>query len=372
VMHKMDNGQLLMKTNSNAEVNEYGSTGANFPKVAIIILNWNGWQDTSECLESLQRITYPNYQAIVVDNGSSDGSIEKIKAWARGEIPVESKFFEYKPDNKPVQWIEYARQTAEAGGIPEEEAKLVQFPSNRRVIFIKNGENLGFAGGNNVGIKYALLRKYPYLCLLNNDTVVDPKFLDFLVKRIESDPLSGIVGGKIYTYNEPKCLWYAGGHISLLGRGPGYVMHHSESDKFSSVSFVTGCLMLLRADVLNKVGLLDPYLFFGAEDADLCLRTIKAGFKIDYEPRAIIWHKIARTYDKHSPSHIYYVYRGKVTFTRKHLPLVFWYIWLIAFILYLLIFAGPRQLFRTNSIKVALNTVVGGLSAIRDVIRRRD
>ncbi len=369
---KMDNGQLPMKMNYNSGVTAYNSSDSNFPKVAIIILNWNGWQDTIECLESLQRITYPNYQVVVVDNGSTDGSIEKIKAWARGEIPVESKFFEYNPDNKPVQWIEYARQTAETGGIPEEEAKLAELPVSRRIILIQAGENLGFAGGNNVGIKYALLRKYSYLCLLNNDTVVDPKFLDFFVQHIESDRSLGIVGGKIYKYNEIKCLWYAGGHISLLGRGPGYVMHHSESNKLSSVSFVTGCLMLLRADVLNKVGLLDPYLFFGGEDADLCLRTIKAGFKIDYEPRTIIWHKIAQTYDKYSPSHIYYVYRGKVTFTRKHLPLVFWYIWLIVFILYLLIFAGPRQLFRTKSIKVALNTVVGGLSAIRDVIRRLD
>jgi len=186
-----------------------------WPKVAIIVLNWNGWRDTIECLESLQRLTYPNYQIIVVDNGSTNDSVEEIKAWARGEIPVESKFFEYDPNTKPVQWIEYDRATAEAGGMLYEEAKFEQLPSNRKVIIIRNGDNLGFAAGNNVAIKYALKSKSIYILLLNNDTVVDHLFLTHLVNGLKSRPSWIAIGPKILYKDKPDTIWYAGSKLKL-------------------------------------------------------------------------------------------------------------------------------------------------------------
>lgn len=115
------------------------------PKVSIIILNWNGWEDTIECLESLYQITYPNYDVIVVDNCSKDESIEKIKEYAEGKIEVESKFFAFSDNNKPIKIVEYTREEAEAGGWKEKELENV--PSNRKLILIKNEKNYGFAGG---------------------------------------------------------------------------------------------------------------------------------------------------------------------------------------------------------------------------------
>jgi len=120
------------------------------PKVSIIILNWNGWKDTIECLESLYQITYPNYDVILVDNGSEDESIEKIKEYCEGKIMVESKFFKYDPSNKPIKIIEYTREEAEGGG--GKEKKITNLPSDKKMILIKNEKNYGFAEGNNVGL----------------------------------------------------------------------------------------------------------------------------------------------------------------------------------------------------------------------------
>ena len=115
------------------------------PRVAIIILNWNGWGDTVECLESLYRISYPNYDVIVVDNGSEDESVQKIREYCEGGIEVESKFFEYSRENKPIKIIEYTREGAEAGG--GKERGIVDLASNGKMMIIKNKKNYGFLGG---------------------------------------------------------------------------------------------------------------------------------------------------------------------------------------------------------------------------------
>ncbi|WP_242656389.1 glycosyltransferase [Desulfofundulus thermosubterraneus] len=174
------------------------------PSVFIIILNYNGWQDTVECLESVQRLTYPNYRIVVIDNGSTDGSMEKIKAWAAGELRVESKFFTYDPSTKPVRWIEYDRVTAEAGGLPELEAEIEALPPNRRMVLIQTGANLGYAGGNNVGIRYSINSVSDYIWLLNNDTVVHKSALKTMVDIAEKVLRIGIVGSKILYYVSVK------------------------------------------------------------------------------------------------------------------------------------------------------------------------
>jgi GT2 family glycosyltransferase len=116
------------------------------PRVSIIILNWNGWRDTIECLESLYRIDYPNYDVIVVDNSSTDDSIEKIKEYCEGKIAVDSKFFKYDPRNKPIEVVECGKD--EKPDIPKAQRD--------RLFLIKNDKNYGFAKGNNIGIQYAL------------------------------------------------------------------------------------------------------------------------------------------------------------------------------------------------------------------------
>lgn len=276
-------------------------TRETWPKVAIIVLNWNGWQDTIECLESLQRITYPNYQIVVVDNGSTDDSIEKIKAWARGEIPVESKFFEYDHDNKPVQCIEYDRETAEAGGIAEEEARVAGLPPNRRFILIQTGENLGFAGGNNVGIRHAVKAGYQYVCLLNNDTVAARNFLDEMVIVSRSNPKAGILGPKIYYYHDQRRIWFAGGAMLLwTGSARHYKegvldLNSSAEARFSpsiGVDFVTGCCMLVKSSFVQDIGLLDEDFFLYFEDVDFCHRACRAGWTLRICLGSHIWHKV--------------------------------------------------------------------------------
>lgn len=164
--------------------------------VYLIVLNWNGWKDTVECIDSCLKLTYTNFRILIVDNGSTDNSESILREC---------------------------------------------FPS---VEFIQTGENLGFAGGNNVGIRYALEQGAVYVWLLNNDTVVDSKALDELLKVAESDDKIGIVGSKIYYYDKPDILWFAGGVITSLAK---LVQHIGVNKKDSQVhnenmdvDFITG------------------------------------------------------------------------------------------------------------------------------------
>lgn len=263
------------------------------PKVSIIILNWNGWKDTIECLESLYQITYPNYDVIVVDNGSKDESIEKIKEYAEGKIKVKSKFFEYSRENKPIKIVEYTREEAEAGGGKEKE--IGNLPSNRKLIIVKNEKNYGFAEGNNIGMRYALKALNPdYILLLNNDTVVDKEFLGELVKVGESDSNKGIVGSKIYDYYTPNLIQCAGGDINwVLGKIKEFtwIEDNNPYSKTCERDFVWATSALIKKEVLERVGLLDAYFFFGIEEYDHCTSAKKAGFKIIYLSTSKIWHK---------------------------------------------------------------------------------
>ena len=149
------------------------------PKVSIIILNWNGSENTIECLESIYRIDYHNYNVIVVDNASNDNSIEKIKEYCKGNIEIKSRYIKYDPLNKPLKIFEYTEKDIET----LKNKNIPNLPSNKKITIIKNKKNYGFAGGNNIGIKFALNNIDPsYILLLNNDTIVDPNFLTELMK----------------------------------------------------------------------------------------------------------------------------------------------------------------------------------------------
>ena len=167
------------------------------PKVSIILLNWNGWEDTVECLESLYQISYTNYNIILVDNNSEDDSLHRIKEYLMGDMPIRSEFYEYDTSNKPIQLV-CKGETPRNG--------------DESLILIKNTENLGFAGGNNVGIEYSMQELKPdYVLLLNNDTVVDKYFLNELVKTGESNPEIGFVGAKTLFYDKETTIQEAGG-----------------------------------------------------------------------------------------------------------------------------------------------------------------
>ena len=295
---------------------QQGNEIKDWPKVAIIILNWNGWKDTIECLESLQRLTYPNYQIIVVDNGSTDGSIEKIKAWAQGGLKVESKFFQYDPSKKPVKWIEYDMKTIANC------SAVTNISDNRTLIFIRTGENLGFAGGNNIGIKYALHMGASYVWLLNNDTVVLPETLTSLVKLFSMNPNLGIVSPKICYYSNSNKIWFAGGRLGLL-RACGYNLSINKLDSsrytgFILCSFITGCAMLIKRDVFYEIGLLDSSYFLYVEDVDFSLRASKNGWELGTDLDNIIYHKVSSSSNDALAIQTYYVWRNRMYFSAKH------------------------------------------------------
>jgi GT2 family glycosyltransferase len=243
--------------------------------VGIIILNWNQEKDTSDCLSSLAKIDYPNYEVILVDNGSTDGSPDRIKA---------------------------------------------KFPE---ITLIKNGVNLGFAEGNNVGIRHLLSKPFDYALLLNNDTVVEPNFLSGLVNAAEREKEAGILGPKIYYFDDPNKFWFAGGFISrLTGRPYHRGLNRIDSgqyDDIAEVDFITGCAMLIRRDVLEKLKGLDPDYFNSYEDADFSLRARALGYKLLYVPGSRIKHKFAQAMGgKFSPFYIYYRVRNSLIFLRKN------------------------------------------------------
>jgi len=286
------------------------------PSVFILILNYNGWRDTIECLESVQRLSYSNYRIVVIDNGSTDGSMENIKAWATGELPVESKFFNYDPSTKPVRWIEYDRPTAEAGGLPELEGEIEDLPPNRRMILIQTGANLGYAGGNNVGIRYALKHKAEYVWLLNNDTVVDKVSLGALVSTAIRDSKVGAVGSVLYYFDEPCCIQVWGG--GKVNRWLGISRHWVRPTPRQKIDYIVGASMLLSSAALKKVGLLDEAYFMYWEDTDLSFRLRRAGYRLDVAVEVKIWHKESATLGKKSSVLDIYFNTSAVHFFSQH------------------------------------------------------
>jgi GT2 family glycosyltransferase len=260
-------------------------------KISIIILNWNGWQDTIECLESLYQNNYPNYDIIVVDNASNNDSINKIKEYCNGKLKVESPSFEYNNSNKPIRVLD------PNVGTNRNESDL---SSSRKLNLIKNDENLGFAEGNNVGIRYALENLDPdYILLLNNDAVVDKNFLMEMLKVSESDNKIGITGSKIYYYDEPNRIWFARGKISwkfCRGLNIGYnEIDNGQYDTIAEMEYASGCVFLIKVEVIDKIGLIDKRFFLYFEEIDWTLRASELDYKIVFAPKGKVWHKISKS-----------------------------------------------------------------------------
>lgn len=290
-----------------------------YPKVAIITLNWNGWEDTIECLESLYRITYPLYEVIVVDNGSKDESIEKMKSYAEGDVRVESKFFDVSQENKPINVEIYSKDELESA-VP-----IIRSPENlisrKNLILIKNDKNYGFAEGNNIGIRFALNKlKADFVLLLNNDVVVDPNFLNELIKAAETDPKIGVLGPTVYEYKEPKKIQSAGTKIYWsLGEAINRTSHKNErSGEPEEVDSVIGCALLARSEVFHKIGYLNKDYFAYLEETEFCSRAHKASYKIVYVPEGKIWHKGGATSGKITGFYLYHYTRNKFWFMKTH------------------------------------------------------
>lgn len=244
------------------------------PKVNIIILNWNGKKDTIECLDSLKKITYPNYEITLVDNGSTDGSVECLK-------------------------------------------KL--YP---KIEIIENQKNFGFAEGNNIGIKKAIIKRTDYVLLLNNDTIVEKEFLDKLIQVAESDPNIGIVGPTIYYYNDVNKIQSAGTKISLkTGTIKTFRLNKNDLGEYNNITdvdSVTGCALLAKSELFENIGYLIKEYFAYWEETEWCIRARKKGYKVMYVPQAKVWHKGGSSSKKISGFHEYHTARNMLWCVRRH------------------------------------------------------
>lgn len=269
------------------------------PLIYVVVVNWNRADDTIECLKALASSDYANYRPLVVDNGSTNGSPDAIRA---------------------------------------------AFPA---VEVIANEDNLGFARANNIGIERALQQGADYVLLLNNDTLVDKRLLTELVAVGESDPQIGMLVPKIYYHEEKRCpepaeggrIWSAGARwrrfpprVTIVGfgreDGPAYSFQRE-------VDYATGCAMLVKREVFDRVGMFDPVFFMYHEDYDFSARVRRGGYRIVYVPQAVMWHKGSASTGERSPLKWYYLGKYIAPFYLKNcrpprLSLALFVLWVLA------------------------------------------
>lgn len=257
------------------------------PQVYVSILNYNGREDTIACLRSLEKVSKNNFdlRIILIDNAS------------------------------------------------REKMNLPSLP-NLRIHFIKNKKNLGFSGGHNIGIKYALEHGGDFVIILNNDTIVDKNLIVELVKSANDG--FGIVAPKIYFYkgfefhkdrysdeDRGKVFWYAGGIMdwnNVIGHHRGVdEVDHGQYDKIQETDFASGCCMLVKREVFEKIGSFDEKYFLYYEDNDYSQRAKKFGFSIGYNPKAFLWHKNAGSVGgSGSDIQDYFITRNRMLFGMKY------------------------------------------------------
>jgi len=269
------------------------------PSVTIIVLNWNGRELTLQCLRSLEQLRYGNYATVVVDNGSQDGSVESVRA----KFP---------------------------------QVKVVPLP-----------ENLGYARGNNAGLEAALKQNPDWIMFLNNDTEVDPDLLAALMKGVERFPAGAVFGPKIYYGGEEDLIWYAGGEVSLpLGRTrhrgirePG----RGQYDEPGCTDFASGCCLLIRADLVRRLGGFDPKYVMYTEDIDLCYRARRQGAACFYLPAGKVWHHVSSSIGGElSLRKVYLKWRSSMRFFRRYARPWHWPFILVHQLLYFTVL-GPMK-----------------------------
>lgn len=290
----------------------------NQPEVAIIILNWNNYDDTATCLDSIANLHYQNYRVILVDNGSTDGSNKRLKE-------------------------EYA---------------------GRGYTFLENNRNLGFAHGNNRGIELARSDQADYVLLLNNDTVVTSDFLGELVETAEESPEIGIVG--------PKVLNRSDGQVQSTGFRQSelfpFYKRDGPTDRKWRCDYVHGCSVLISEEVFESIGLLDEDYFLYVEERDFYMRAKLAGFDIVMNPDAIIYHEgMGSTSGTLTEIAAYWKVRNLFRCWRKNLPPYF----LLTFVPYMTIFTIyhlrlyelPKERYQ-SIIQAILKAWVAGLTGL--------
>lgn len=252
--------------------------GQGGPLVSIVIVNWNGINDTVECLQSVLKIRYHNYRIIIVDNGSANNEAKKLRLMF----------------NDP------------------------------RISIIELKRNLGFAIASNVGIRISLQQGADYIMLLNNDTIVDEQFMIRLLKAAEGSPRIGILSPKIYYYHDRKRIWYAGGKTNLYFRHK--IIGICEEDRgqydlSKETDYVLGACMLIKRMVFERIGLLAREYFYGPDDVDFCIRATRNGFICYYVAQSVIWHKESGSIKRHNmmKRKLFYIIRNAIMLKYKFL-----------------------------------------------------
>lgn len=302
--------------------------------VYVVILNWNGWADTVECLESVFRSDFLRFRVIVCDNDSSDGSLDKVKLWARGLLdawtPPGSTLrpLAWPPLDKPVPYLELHQ------GDPGSEAACAA--AGVPLVLIQTGANLGFAGGNNVGLRHALAcPDCDYVWLLNNDTVVAPAALGSLVRcaALNRDAAVGLVGSKLLYYHDPGVIQGIGGVYNRLLATSSHVGAGIRDDgRYDSeqaqglIDYPIGASLLVSRHFLDQVGPLCEEYFLYFEELDWVLRARRKGWGFRYCWHSLVYHKEGASIggssreELKSPSADYWALRNRLLFTRKFYP----------------------------------------------------
>lgn len=295
----------------------------NTPFVFVIVVQYNNSEDTLNCLDSLRQLKYPNFKVAVIDNASEEAEKNSvrnyIKSQSHNEISdslaaVEKLHSEILLQDQPPQ----------ANTLINHSIKVFE------IEFLENQENLGYAGGNNIGIKYAIQNGADYVFVLNNDTTVEPDSLEKLVKAAEADPKVGIVGPAI---NENGKITY-GGKITWLKPELKHPLYPRAALGYRG--YVSGAAMLIKKEVLEKVEGFDEVYFLYFEDADFCIRAQWAGFKLKIVPEAIVHHKVSASTSKlGSPLVLRYHMRNALIFNSLNAPwfvkplIIFWAGWVL-------------------------------------------
>jgi hypothetical protein len=280
--------------------------------IPVVILNWNGENDTVECLKSIRKSVPAGFVPVVVDNGSTPESVERLKREC--SLLFGRTLFLRETD------------LVVSGGTPR--AEFAEYRGNDSLVFIENAENKGFAGGNNVGIKFAELAGAEWVMLLNNDTVVSPQAFQELRRFLRDHPSFKAVTAQIRYYRPKTRIQNCGGDLTYFGSRKYKFANRDASaltnSVYSVISFITGCALLFQYKV---TGALTEEFFFGEEDYEFSLRMRKLGLEMACAHGAIVYHKVGATMARNSTplGAILLQYVSRLINTRNHYSKVRWH-----------------------------------------------
>lgn len=325
------------------------------PRVAVVILNWNGWQDTIDCLKSLHQGSYPNLEVILLDNASTDDSVDRIKRWCEEnrvlhqEVALEAS----NPCFMPVSW----ESTEGGGGI----AHLTLLCMDR---------NTGFCSGNNIGMAQAGVNGAEYFLILNNDTITTPDFVAPLVE-VAKNPEVGLVGGIICYAERPEIIWYVGGVFDPYLETKRLLDNRPLSDLDRSVEQwdterVSGCMTLIPRRIFEELGGYYEPFFIWSDEWDYSLRVRRAGYKLCIAGNSLIYHKVGHSLGVLKPLAYYYGTRNNLLLKRMHLSFSKRLVFLVRFLLTRILRYGQFALMGRWDL------VNAGVAAVRDYLLHRE